>query len=483
MRTWRNLAAPDDPTARYDVDGVWPTPRGTYETADYGSLTNLAATSGATEFVRYAFQALTLSGSREYALTNTDAGSTPGVWEYAAGALTARTISGNMSLYPMMAQYGTVTVLVKGASNTTNSGTGGNFSALAGAPNGEIVCVLSNAVVILNTGTSTDGWHASDVGDYTNWTTGESASGRLIATPGQIVAGCTFGDAVYAFKENSIYRIRYVGGSVKWMTELVWVGVGCRANSSSVALKAKYYVCAGSDGMIFCAGNFNDGAVTGKRFYRFDGTSPPQHINPETVINDEGPITYNPITNTYNVWGMGSSGTFYLYYYCGTTGAWGRHISAFPSSSSRGSVPVVGEFAASGASFPSNMPVGYGRDTVDLIYRIVPDFSSASSVCYFESTMFGRPDRKTRFDMVIPLLRRRRDIGTDSAALSFVLWRERHSSSAQSTRSVTESTVRNRFDLQSAACVDNFARFKITYTALDVEMDDIQVVSLDAGAN
>jgi hypothetical protein len=94
-----------------------------------------------------------------------------------------------------------------GASTATVKSTGGNFSALAGAPQAEIVLPVANALLYLNTNTSTDGWAASDVGDYTNYATGEAASGRLIQTPGPITAGVSFGNYAIVFKGDAIYRL------------------------------------------------------------------------------------------------------------------------------------------------------------------------------------------------------------------------------------------------------------------------------------
>jgi hypothetical protein len=68
--------------------------------------------------------------------------------------------------------------------------------------------------------------------------------------------------------------------------------------------------------------------------------------------------------------------------------------------------------------------------------------------------------------------------GTPVLALSVARFRELHDTSAQNTDSVTESTVRNRFDLN---LTDNFARFKMSFTDLDIEADDLALDAVDAG--
>lgn len=483
MRSWKNLAAPDDQSAWWDVDGFWPTPRGTYEKANSAGASTLTATGTVATAVRYAFAARLLSGRREYAFVVDAANtSTARALEYSGGSITVRTFAtAPGDLYPTMAQFGTATIIAKGSGGTTEVSTGGNFSSIAGAPNGGIVVVCSNVVLIFNSNTSADGWHASDVADYTNWTTGEAASGRLIATPGPITAAVTFNDAVYVFKSNSIYRMRYVGGTVKWTTELVSVGIGC-INASDVSTdlpSARYFVCAGKHGILFVGGTIAsiDGLGTRDLIYYYDGANAPVLVNPETRV-DRGAITYNPQTDTFAIYAQETANSDKpIHYFCATTGMWGMQSQVYAYTEA--SRPVMGEYGAAASTTEAcNRPVVYTRDTADQIKRIAPTSTSFTEDGYLQTSMAGRPDRKTRFKRLIPRLRKGQSV---TPSLSLTLWRELADTSAQSTRAITQSTDRKRFDLQDGACVDNFARFKVTYGTGYVEVDDFMIDAVDAG--
>lgn len=61
-----------------------------------------------------------------------------------------------------------------------------------------------------------DRWRASDIGDYTNWETGEACSGRFFQPPGPIEWATAFRDYVLVVKKHAAYRGQYVGGCCKW---------------------------------------------------------------------------------------------------------------------------------------------------------------------------------------------------------------------------------------------------------------------------
>ena len=498
MRKWMDLAAPDDPNAWYAISNMWPTNSGTYETADFSSptaISNLGSGGGA---VQHAFIAKTLSGSREYVVDPTH------IWEYSGGALTDRTggVTIGTSLQIMMAQYGDVTICVMGSANATVKSTGGNFSSLAGAPNGEIICVQSNAVLIFNTGTSADGWAASDVGDYTNWSTGEAASGRIIQTPGPILAAVPYGNDVIVFKATSIYRMTYVGGAVKWQVQLVWNGLGT-SYSGSIS-SAKNHVVATNNGVVFLA--YKAEQFTYKvGAYLFDGTSPPVQLNPFTTISEGGPVClYNPTSDFLIIapaYGSSASGTYrtsggsaesFYYYYAFATGQWGKGSgnngedwesgTTFPTTGVNG--VLRGDFHAwndDGSSRPIYWR--YLNITTDYFNRCDATGPASFAPCYLQTTKIGSVDSKTTFSRLTPILRKRTDVGTDSVSLEMTLFREREDTSAQTTRTIAESTQRKRFDLHGGANTDNFARFKVTWTAIDAEVDDFLIISQPAGTD
>jgi hypothetical protein len=492
MRKWRNLGPPDDPESWYDVDGFWPTVRGTYETC---TLLTAGANTGQVNGAAapLAFR----GGGREYLAAGVK------TWEYSAGVFTDRT--GGVDVPTNMVQYGSVTIGSNGSAGTMVYSTGGNFALLAAGPGAYHLVTCSNAVLALNVGAGDNAWKASDVGDYTNWTTGEAASGLLIQTPGAILAACAFNDAVYVFKTNSIYRGRYVGGAVKWAWEVVSdnLGMAPMATNSS---RAPFSVCAGIDRMMFigasdsahfAAGAGKSGrAVPSFYAYLFDGVSPPRMCNPETSISfpNASPfttvppyVTFDPISNMFCV-----SVNNQAYFYNVASDAWGYKSSLMSGLSldviTNGnqpvSRPILGDYSAAGSRVPS--PEFYGVTAYSgaaglpaTSTRFALDTTLANiGNHYLQTNMMGKDDRKTFFDRVIPRLRRRNGSGT--AALSVTAYRELENSTAESTTAVTENTSRQRFDF---GVTDNFIRAKVTYNALDVEAEDFKVRGKDAGEN
>lgn len=487
MRKWQDLAPQDDPDSWHAISNMLPTRRGSYELGYVSAAVNLSATGATT--VRYAFAARTLTTSLEYVVTDK-------IWQYTTGTLTDRTngVTVGAQNHIMMAQYGNVTIAVMGASNPTVSATGGNFSALAGAPQGEIICVQSNAVLVFNTSTSADGWAASDVGDYTNWSTGEAASGRIIATPGPITAAVSYGNDVFVFKPFSIYRMTYVGGTVKWQIQLVWNGLGTLQTNDVTVTTGKYSVVATAHGVAF-EGNLgfsNDGYLP----YLFDGASAPRRLNPLTSLGNsltdsDGGLavyTYNPIDDILTISpmvGSNATGSRSLYfYYSFPEDAWGSGAGgdgeADGSGVGSGNGVVHSEWQAGALiSFqPYSKPTYWAyRGVTNQLTRNQPTRATSG---YLQSKKYGRPDGQSTFSRLIPLLRRRSVINgslSNSAALTFDLYNELEDTAPASTRSVTESTLRKRFDLLGGTASAPFATFKVTWTNLDVEVDDFMVKS------
>jgi hypothetical protein len=468
MKKWQNLAPPDDPGSWYDVDGVWPTNAGSYETCDFLSGTEYTATG--TGGVAYAWTGQTLSSTREIVQAQAT------IWEYSAGTLTDRT--GGVTFGTLMlVAYGDVLIGATGTSNSTIKSTGGNFSALAGAPNALVVCVQSNAVLLFNTNTAANGWAASDVGDYTNWSTGEYASGILYQTPGAITAAVAFGNDVIVFKANAIYRMRYVGGVVKWTVELLVNGIGCSEASA---------VCVGRNGILF---HYQSETSTQKtvnpiaHFYWFDGVSYPKPVNPLTVLPPGGQffITYSPRDDLFTVTNAKNSSPWnQTYFYCPTVDAWGKNTTPITNAQTAFTVPIVGDFAARPVAERSPQPVMWGKESANKLKRYShgTPIGEIASACFAETTKIGTADAKSKYLRATPKLRRQVDLGADSSSCSVSYFRELHDTTASSTQTAAEDSKRHRFDFNA---VDNFARVKVTYTARDVEFDDIAVKGVSSG--
>lgn len=464
MRKWQNLAAPDDPNSWSDLDGFWPTPRGTYETVDFLTGTDITASSASAPV--YAFAGKTVSAVTplvEYVVDSAH------IWSYSGGALTNVTNSVAISSNPQMTQFGNVTIAVFGnAAVTSKNSLGGNFSALAGAPKATYVCVQSNVVLAFNTDTSPDGWAASDVGDHTNWTTGEAASGRIFQEPGPITGAVPFGNDVIVFKANSIYRMTYVGGLVKWSVSLLWVGQGNQSN---------FTPCAGSSGILF-QGTTGDNNYP---FYFFDGANAPRLANPLTQIAaPSGFAIYNPVNDVFSIT-LFSTLTSY-YYYSPSQDMWGFSSAAIGVGSAQ---PVQGDLMARSAGEISSSIPAYAQVTTNKMKRFVSAGGATGTpgVCYIQSSKDGKVDRKTTWQGLTPLLRRRTDLSGSSIACSATFFHEREDTSPATTIALTESTYRKRFDITAQGSTDTFAKFKVTWTNYDVEIDDFLPKSVDAGEN
>lgn len=493
MKKWQDLAPPDDPNSWYDMNGFWPTERGTYETCDAYGTADVTATSAGTPVYAWCANATPSANyNPEYILDGSK------IWQYQT--LSGATDRTGTAAYPTLTdsiqfiQYGVVTIGCMGATRTGPTGGGlpgadtiyttgatSNFAVLSGAPRAMCGCVQSNAVLLFwteNAGggnIAEDGYAISDVGDYTNWTTGEATSGRLISTPGGVTAAIPFNNAVYVFKDSgagdgSIYRLTYVGGVVKWATELLHQGVGC-----------KYFkmAAAGKDGILFLGSERTEAGSPTSVFYWFDGVSEPVVANQFTSIPansgtaGEFGIDYDPKRNTFSVW----VGNGIVYWFNPATGAWGKYDTGVTDL-----VPVIGASGLfAGVAAGSRLTRAWRKSATNTLRLYTA--SGHASPTYIHTAKYGKPDRKTNFRRAIPLVRRRVDSGTDSVSLEMTLFREREDTTAQTTRTIAESTERKRFDLQGGAATDNFARFKLTYTDIDCEIDDVLIDAKDAGTD
>lgn len=463
MKKWQNYAAPDDPDSWYDVDGVWPTPRGSYETADF--LTGITATATSTGDVIYAWAAKTTktSGANPHYVVD-DGGK---IWQYdaASGPINDRTGAASFSTLPRIqfAQYGSITIGVlgsprnaypsaawPGAATIYTTGVTVNFAALVGAPQGDCICVARNAVAILNTDTATDGYGISDVGDYTNWTTGEAVSGRIFEPAGPIMAAVSFADDIIAFKRNSIHRLRYTGNVVKWTQEKLWQGVGCATTNRA---------CAGATGILFAGTSASDTGNPTVPFYWFDGANQPVLTNPLTEIAGTGPIVYNPIKNIFSVWNGNT-----VYYFDPMSRAWGKNTTPFGSTP-----PTCKPIEGSDALFANTTTKSWGKSAANTLKF----FTSSSNVGsgYLQTMMVGTFGGKTRLGHVVPKLRRLVDAGAQALTLTVDFFRELHDSVAASSQSsIAVNTSRVFFDFQG---VDSHARLKLNFTDYDLEIDDL----------
>ena len=135
--------------------------------------------------------------------------------------------------------------------------TGGSFSAVAGAPAAKAIAVAQGFVMLLNHGTTADGWKCSGYLDVTQWTPSvatQSNEGRLIEGQGAITAGLRMGDTIIAYKERGIFVGIYVGGDVVWQWTMPVGDVGC-VGVEAVADTPRGHVFVGSDNVYLFDGH------------------------------------------------------------------------------------------------------------------------------------------------------------------------------------------------------------------------------------
>lgn len=500
MRKWKNLSAPDDPGAWFDVSGMWPTRLGTYEVADfYDSGTNKTATGETTSpdtgVSAWCFN--TLSGQRCYVVGKK-------IWEYASGSLTDRTGALAQPSEAFMCQYGDITILARGTGAALASSSGGNFAAIAGAPSARLVVVQSNAVVAFNTSVSADGWAASDVGDYTNWSTGEAASGRILEGSGGVTAAVALGADIIVFKKDAIFRMTYVGGTVKWTIQKVVSGLGCVDVFFSPSIAGAAAACGSA---IMFLGQVPGSGVNAEQYFLFDGVSQPRPINTETQLRAEtasfialtvrGAPMFDHESRTVCLIAQEATYGLQPYFYNLDSDAWGRGGLVSGTGTVK-TLPVRGDQSAVSALFSIDTPLRpvfiAGVDKFVLYAPVAPGGSTSCSG-YVQTAKSGAgPDDITTFSRLIPLLFRRapNSSGSPAVSLTFNLYNERHRIYSNSgsgavlaapttTRSVTEASQRNRFDLLSGAAANCYADFKITFTDMDAEIEDVLIKAKKTG--
>lgn len=499
-RKWRDKAAPDDPGAWYAIGNMWPTGRGTLETAD--SSTGASASSSIVmNNASYAFffdrnsefVAIDSAGTGTIQWWNgttfsnvTPAGFSGAGWSVARGSL-------------CMARFGDVVLACTSTLTTpekiqvSTNLSSPSFADITDAPTGKnILVVQASAVAAFSTANAN--YHICDPGDYTNWTTANALNGTLYDVPGKVSAALAYGKEIYAFKPTGIIRMSFVGGTRKWNIETAWKGIGIpRDLTGSLLWPTNDWAVATRKGIVFYGG-------AGK-VYLFDGTAAPVCINPETTIPVETTLpvfTYDPqrdIVCLASSFGSSAAGQSYIggalvqsrnYYYSLQDNSWGDgYGSADETNGTSASVSGVlrgnDQFQVTGSPKPVFY---YALSSVSgFVKRCTPQAPTGSSVAYAQSSMVGSVDKLVEVSRVTPLLRRRDDAGGGSVSLELKTFDERHNedASATSTRTITESSFKNRFDTLGGAAAANFIRAKVTYTGLNPEIDDLSIQTSEAG--
>lgn len=166
------------------------------------------------------------------------------------------------------AQFGDYT-LATAKAVVLQASSSGAFSSLT-APSAACMATGQGFVMLGNTtdatyGDSPNRWWCSAIYDHTDWTPAvatQCTTGRLVDTPGPIVAMTGFGSTFVAFKSESIYVGSYVGSPSIFQWSLVPGQIGVR-NKEAIAQAGLQLYFMGND-----------------NFYVFDGSRPVPIGNP-----------------------------------------------------------------------------------------------------------------------------------------------------------------------------------------------------------
>jgi hypothetical protein len=160
--------------------------------------------------------------------------------------------------------FGNVVLATNRTEGIQQAEEGAGFEDIADAPLASILVPASGFVVALNINGMTlgdvpDGWGCSAIRNQEDWTPAASTqcvAGRLLDSPGPILAGAALGDDVIAYKATSMYVGRYVGPPLVWSWARVPGEVGCVGAEALVVVGTTHYFVGPDD------------------FYSFDGTVP-----------------------------------------------------------------------------------------------------------------------------------------------------------------------------------------------------------------
>lgn len=414
--TWRFAPdlPPDTPEVWQTCDGFHPDQNGVYRTGWVrGTLTTITANSPII-CGRFVYDA---SGTEEL-ITATSGAVTGSFAAQVFGGTTDRSGGTPRPKHSAgIAAYGNIVLISTAASAKIASrtiGAAANFADIASSPGAEILLVNPQNIVIgLNTNAGGDGWATSDVGDYTNWTTLEAASGNLRQTPGKITAGAILGNDVIAFKRRGVYRGRYVGGVVKWQWELLHAELGAWGPECAVAAVESVYFIGDSGAFRFDGAQFqkiDDGiSKTLRAFCSSSGATSYGHIYTKLVYDPpNGNVTFHA-QGAVSALGTGgrvgySQGGFYSYNVF--SGLWGYQAQSADTVFSASAIidgkqPEVAWLTG----VPEPLSVVTLQSVQDSKYGSL-DTAISASVTTYQPTIgtgkIGERGRHTRVSRVIP---------------------------------------------------------------------------------
>lgn len=225
------------------------------------------------------------------------AGTTSGLYELSSGAWVdvtrASPYTGGVDSRWSFAQFGNSVIATNRADEMQRStGAGVDFADIAGAPKAEIIFPVGAQIMALNVNDGTekpDGWHCCSLNDETDWTTSittQAASGRLVASPGPILAGAKLGEYAVAYKAKSIYVGRYVGAPSVWDWLQVPGGdAGCIGKNALCDLGGVHFIVGDDNIWLFDGTRPVPLADNQVRYWFFENSSPQYRYRTQCVFD------------------------------------------------------------------------------------------------------------------------------------------------------------------------------------------------------
>lgn len=482
MRKWQPYSDARRQDIWLDVSNAVPTQYGTYRNAP-GFLGGGSQVAGQTTLS--AWQGALPSGSlTKVAGTTAGGGSATDskLYTWSGTTFTDRSLAGDYTdsaTYWSFAQYGIYTLASNGVDAIqVRDATGvAAFANLGGTPpsTAKYLVVQSNAVLAFNTNSGGQYWAASDIGNHANWTTGEAASGPINHRPGAITAAAAFRDEVIVFKEDSCYRMRYVGSPVFWIVDLISDKYGAMGPGSVAVCGDFIAVCDYKNGAY---------AFDGSGFRRLD-----EGIKSFLIASANTPIAAQYFRNQETILWNVPTAAFLVYNV--RADAWGKFTAQQPDSDSNTPTHVL--MTGNGIYDCMRGVTLIQTDNNDPVLTSFQEDEAAGSNNtaldgYVTTSLFGQHGAVTFIDRLTPALKTPDSIvATTNVPAATALtctpyYQSNPEGTATSRSAVSCSTAgEKRFDVSGTGSSAPWQKFKITFTNTPWEIDDVIVSSKVSG--
>lgn len=232
------------------------------------------------------------------------AGTATALYELSGGAWVDQTrvgaYTGGADTRWSICQFGDAT-LCANLTDTIQSSTAGAFTDIATAPKAKIVFSVGSFVMALDTtdvtyGVSPDRWWCCASFDETSWTpsvTTLATTGRLVSTPGALIAGGRLGDYAVVYKEKSIYLGQFVGSPNVWdWLQIPGGEAGCVGQEAWCDIGGAHFF-VGQDNLWLFDGSRPVQIATGQvRQWWFDNSNPDYRYKTKCVFDRQNNVVW-----------------------------------------------------------------------------------------------------------------------------------------------------------------------------------------------